>query len=325
MYKVSLFFKKEMALLITCILFVSCLSIDVLAESWLYDKGKWYYYYTFDEPVEKQWITYNGNEYYIGSKGLMATDQWINDENTGKKCYVGINGVKQKNTYTYNKDKFVGEDGTQLVAFDNWRKEAKANLKAIIKALNKKTTVTSQQKEMLAGLNASDAGFSLYDINGDGYKDIIVVNKKSDSCQVLDIQLWNQEDQKFYAVMELDYTSDESAVIKQEPDYGDVWMIITKDTNDVSFHRLKIREEDFKNEAHFHCGYNDYGDIIYYIDDDEVTAGVWHSSLLQRERDTGSGIWTVYHDLDEQTIKAEVDTYPTDLEITLFSEYDEDD
>ncbi len=317
--------KKAIALFIASILCISYLSIDALAESWLYEKGKWYYYYTFDEPVEKQWITYNGNEYHIGSKGLMDTDKWIVDDATGKKVYVGINGVKQKNTYTYNMDKFVGEDGTQLVAFDNWRKEAKANLKKIITALNKKTTVTSQQKEMLAGLNASDAGFSLYDINGDGFKDIIVVNQKSDSGQVLDIQLWNQEDQKFYAVMELDFTSDESAVLRREPQDGNVWIIITKGINDITFYRLKIEEAEFKDDVHFHCDYNDYGDIIYYIDDDEVTASEWHTSLLQKERDTGSGIWTIYHDLDEQTIKAEVDTYPTETEIALFSEYNEDD
>ena len=316
--------KNKIKAAVLSMLLLSCFSIKVKAESWLYDSGKWYYYETYDEPVENQWITYNGNEYYIGSKGLMAADKWVVDELTGKKVYLGINGVKQKNAYTYKRDKFVGEDGTELVAFNNWRKEAKKSLQKTITALNKKTNVTSDQKAILSQLSAKDAGFSLYDVNSDGFRDIVVVNRFADSEQVLEVLLWNEEEQKFQSVMELDYTSDESAVLRKEQS-GKVWLIISKDINDVAFFELDINDENFKDVEHFHYGYNDYGDIIYYVDDDEVTASVWNTSLLRREQETGSGIWTIYHDLDENSINAEVDTYPTESEIALFSTYDKDD
>lgn len=293
------------------------------AASWLYDSGKWYYYETYDEPVENQWVTYNGNEYYIGSKGLMSSDKWVVDDSTGKKVYLGINGVKQKNAYTYKRDKFVGEDGTELVSFDNWRKSAKEVLKKTITALDKKTETASEQKSMFTQFTSRDAGFSLYDVNSDGIRDIVVVNQKADTGQVLEILLWNEDEQKFQSVMELDYASDEMADLKKDQS-GKAWLIISKDINDVAFFELEINGENFKGVEHFNYGYNDYGDIIYYIDGDEVSASTWNTALLSREREAGSGIWTIYHDLDEKTINAEVDTYPTESELVLFSMYDED-
>nr|MCR5007115.1 hypothetical protein [Oribacterium sp.] len=110
--------ENGMLIIILVLLMISVYSHRASAESWVYEKGKWYYYYTYDEPVEKQWITYGGNEYYIGSQGLMSTDKWEKDPDTGKTYYVGTNGIKQRNVYTAKGDKFVGDDGTELVTFD---------------------------------------------------------------------------------------------------------------------------------------------------------------------------------------------------------------
>lgn len=316
--------EKKVIILVLMLLVVFIYAYRAYAESWVYEKGKWYYYYTYDEPVEKQWITYGGNEYYIGSQGLMSTDKWEKDPDTGKTYYVGTNGIKQRNVYTAKGDKFVGDDGTELVTFDDWRKDAKKKLKEVIKALNKKQTVTSDQKALLAQYNASNAAFTLFDLNGDGFRDIIVINKESSDNQVLDILLWNPDEREFYAIMELDFISDESAVLKREPQYGNAWAIVTRGVNDISFWQLKLHEYNFNDVEHYHFGYNEYGDVIYYIDDGEVEAGYWNTSLMEMTRQAGSGIFTDYYDLNEASINAQVDAYPLDAELYLFQEADTD-
>lgn len=294
------------------------------ANNWMYKDGQWYYYYTYDEPVENEWITYGGNEYYIGSKGLMSADKWVSDPSTGEKYYVGIDGIKQKNTYTESKDKFVGPDGTELEAFDKWRESAKKNLKQVMTDLNRKVTVSSEQKAYLATLNASNAAFSFYDLNGDGYKDFIVINKESDIYQVLDIQIFNPEEKKFYAVMELDFTSDETAVIKREENNGNTWLIISRDINDFDFQRLALGEYYFQDVEHYYFGYNEYGDVIYYINEEEAFPDVWNSSLIDMRNSVGSGIMTTYYDLNEKNIDEQADSYPSEEELVLFEGIDKD-
>lgn len=292
------------------------------AYNWLFKDGSWYYYYTYDEPVENEWIIDGGNYYYIGSKGLMTTDKWVNDESDGNKYYLGADGTRKKNTYTVSGDKFAGPDGTELVSFGKWREGAKKSLKKIISALNRKNTVSSEQKQYLTGLSASDAAFALYDLNNDGYKDIVVINRASDNQQVLDIQIWNPEKQEYFAVMELDFTSDESALLKREGDSGDVWLVISRDINDFDFQTLKLEEYYFQDVEHYDFGYNEYGDVIYYINGQEASASEWNSGLMYRRSNIGSGIMATYHDLNDASINEQVDKYPTDEEIALFFERD---
>lgn len=301
---------------------VLCTPMKVHAESWMYKDGKWYYFYTYDDPVENQWITDGGNEYHIGSKGLMDTDAWIKNKETGEKYYVGTDGIKKRNTYTASGDKFVGPNGTELVSFNKWREGAKKSLKKVVSALNKKVTVTSSQKEYLASLNAKNAAFALYDLNSDGYKDIIVINKESNDSQVLDIQLWNPEKREFYVLMELDFTSDETAILRREENYGAVWLIYSKDINDFHFQKLDNEEYYFQDVEHYYFGYNEYGDVLYYLNEDEVSAGEWNTMLIDRRSGVGSGINAFYYDLDESNINEQVDKYPSDEEISLFEERD---
>ena len=301
---------------------VPFMTMKVYAENWMYKDGKWYYFHTYDDPVENQWITDGGNEYHIGSKGLMDTDAWIKDKETGEKYYVGTDGIKKRNAYTASGDKFVGPGGTELVSFNKWREGAKKSLKKVMSALNKKVTVTSSQKEYLATLNAKNAAFTLYDLNSDGYKDIIVINKESNDSQVLDIQLWNPEKREFYVLMELDFTSDETAVLRREENLGDVWLVYSKDINDFHFQKLENQEYYFQDVEHYYFGYNEYGDVLYYLNEDEVSIGDWNTMLMDRKAGIGSRIEAIYHDLDETNINEQVDGYPSDEEIALFEERD---
>ncbi len=311
---------------ISAVMLVMVFSVTMKAEAynWLYKDGSWYYYYTFDEPVENEWIIDGGNYYYIGSKGLMTTDKWINDDSDGNKYYLGADGTRKRNSYTVSGDKFVGPDGTELISFGKWRDGAKKSLKKIISALNTKNTVSSEQKQYLTGLNASDAAFALYDLNSDGYKDIVVINKASDNNQVLDVQIWNPEKEEYFAVMELDFTSDETAVLKREADYSNVWLIISRDINDFDFQTLKNEEYYFQNVEHFNFGYNEYGDVIYYINGVKASASEWNSGLMYRRSSIGSDIMATYYDLNDAAINEQVDKYPTDDEITLFFDRDND-
>ncbi|SFG24683.1 hypothetical protein [Oribacterium sp. WCC10] len=301
-------------------LLMTSFPIKTLAYSWLYDNGKWYLYYTYDDPVENEWVDYGGNRYHIEGEGLMSTDKWFSDDDTGKTHYLGTDGIMQRNCYTASGDKFVGADGAELKSFDKWREEAKKSLKKVVSDLNRKVTVTSQQKEFLASLNATNAAFTLYDLNGDGYRDIIVINAETENSQVLDIKLWNSEEEEFYTVMELDFVSDETAELRREEQQGNVWMIVSKDMNDYNFFSMNIGDYDFTSVEHYYFDFNEYGDIVYYIDEDKVSASDWNTSLIHRRAETGKGIFANYHSMDDDSIKEQVDMYPSEDELQLFQE-----
>ena len=47
---------------------------------WVKIGEDWFFYQGPNEPLENEWLVYNGDSYYIGSGGKMATGKFIDPE-----------------------------------------------------------------------------------------------------------------------------------------------------------------------------------------------------------------------------------------------------
>ena len=100
----------------------------------------------------------------MDSKGRMKTG-WVTDKRDKNKYYMGEDGAKCFNMFTPD-DHYVGPDGLILESFDTYRKSVKKQLERLMK-----------DKAYKEREDALRPGFMLWDINGDGYRDVVVTDQ----------------------------------------------------------------------------------------------------------------------------------------------------
>lgn len=100
-----------------------------MASEWeLSEDGKhWMYCTSPGNPLKDEWLEDNGKLYYLDAKGYMKTG-WVTDKESKKKYYMGADGAMCRSTFSDN-DRYVGADGTQVEAYDAYRKAVKSELK----------------------------------------------------------------------------------------------------------------------------------------------------------------------------------------------------
>ena len=307
--------KKTIRLLSFALCFATFFSITASADSWIYEKGKWYYYTSPNTPLENSWITYNGNEYYIGSKGLMKTG-WITDPDTKLKVYLGNDGIKKKNTWTDDKTKYVGPNSTELTLFDNWRTTAKKELQQALKKLTEKNTAAGNA----SGTANTQYYFSLTDLNMDGFRDIVIGNKSYDPDRILDIRIWNPDDNKYYSVAESDLSSAEHSRLRYNAEEMTLWLSISDNIASYTYFKMEPNETQFDYVENYNIGYNEYGDIVYYYNEESVYPSEYQSFWQQREANTGLPLTIQYLPLNNEYITYSVDTLPDTAELGLWQD-----
>lgn len=72
-------------------------------NGWFLRNGAWYYYE--DGVMQKGWISFNGNRYYLNKDGAMVNNCWMG----GK--YLKSDGSMAKNEWVDNYSCYVGQDG----------------------------------------------------------------------------------------------------------------------------------------------------------------------------------------------------------------------
>ena len=98
---------------------------------------------------------------------------------------------------TFSKDdRYVGPEGTQIEAYDKYRKAVKSEIK---KGTKKKKT--NKQSD---GLEPRQFYFVLSDLNLDGYSDLVVMEGTEEKKSMVQISIWNQEEGKFLLSAEFD-------------------------------------------------------------------------------------------------------------------------
>lgn len=66
---------------------------------WVQQGNDWLYLDNSGNRVTNEWRQSNGYYFYLGSDGVMARDQWVDDE-----YYVDINGVRVTDRWIYSED-----------------------------------------------------------------------------------------------------------------------------------------------------------------------------------------------------------------------------
>ncbi len=277
-------------------------------DGWeLSENGKrWQYLYSEDDPAQNEWITYEGKEYYVDSKGYMKTG-WVTDANDGRRYYTGEDGAKKFNMFTPD-DKYVGPEGVQLVRFDTYRKLTKKQLDSASKGKKSKTADAAGQ-----------LGFMLTDLNRDGYRDIIVVNDLENPTKVVMLAVWDPEEEKMVLSAEADITAEEMSRITFHPQTQAVWMVITdQNQNHISYLCLEDGGSRFENIWSFSVEEDDWGDPLYRINDDEATLEEWNRAVALADEEAGGVLEGVYLPLEKESIVQALNQAPKSEELYLW-------
>lgn len=311
--------KKPIRFFATMLCFSLLMGITASADSWIWEKGKWYYYTSPNTPLEKSWITYNGNDYYIGSKGLMQTG-WFTDPDTGLKIYMGSDGIKKKNTWTEDKTKYVGPNSTELTLFDQWRDAAKKELKVSLQNITKKSGTGSSANSATANNAAFPLYYALTDLNMDGFRDIVIGNKNYDPDRIYEIKIWNPEDRKYYSVTESDPQSNETSRLRYNTEEMTLWLSVSDNLSTDSYFKMEPNESQFDYVESYNIGYNEYNEVVYYVNGESVYPSEYQSFWQQREANTGAPLTITYLPLDDTNITNSIDTLPDDAELELWQD-----
>lgn len=250
--------------------------LSARAEGWaMSDDGKyWMYFYSPSEYAEDEWIEDDGKVYYVDASGHMKTG-WVKDKNSDDRYYMGEDGAKQFNTFT-DDGKYVGSDGTEVVAFDTYRKAVKKELKNIFSALKKEGRDT--------------AWVLTDDLNGDGYRDLAVALTDLERMDVpgslLNVYIWNSEDQELSISFESDLNqSVDWARIMREKDSNFLWLEILTDSSGVLYFSMDDGSTMFENTDNFIMEMDEWGTPRYLQNGDEIERMEW-LTLIKEKRDS---------------------------------------
>lgn len=273
----------------------------------LSDDGKyWMYFYSPADPARDEWIEDQGKEYYVDSQGHMKTG-WVTDQRDGNKYYMGKDGAKSFNTFTPD-GQYVGPDGIILKQFDTYRNEVKKQLSSVMR--------DKEYKKLPAG---ELPGFRLMDLNGDGYKDVVVVDRASSPKRVIMAAVWNPEDETMALSAEADLLGEGSSWLSYNQATQSMWLVSQGGNGwDKDFFLMDKSGTSFENLYHFTVKMNEWGDPVYYVNNDKSSQDDWNQSLSMADQDAGIALEGIYEPLDKEHINQAVDRAPGPDELPLW-------
>lgn len=275
------------------------------------DDGKyWMYMYSGDEWAFDEWIEDQGKTYYLDSKGRMKTG-WVANKDDKKKYYMGPDGAMCFNMFAPD-GKYVGPDGTNLENYDKYRKAVRSEIK---KSAPKKTAGRNQN----AAQDQSQQFFLLSDLNGDGYKDLIIMYGEQQAETLREIAVWNSEDGKFQLAAEFDKPEKGNySALYLDPEGEEAWLEMTEKSGEMNLFQMGYNSAVMENVWSFTMETDEAGNGRYYLNGNEEDREVWELFMVRAREQRGSIPLTGYQPATEENIAAAVDRVLGESEIELW-------
>ena len=261
------------------------------------DGKNWMYFYSPDNPAKDEWIEEDGKVYYVDSKGRMKTG-WVTDKEDGNKYYMGADGAKCFNMITPD-DHYVGPEGTVLKSFDTYRKTVSKELGKFWKDKSYKALDRSQLP-----------GFQLVDLNGDGYRDVLVMNRVENPDRVVMAAIWDPATGKLVLSAEADLNGEETSTLMFHPDTQSVWLSMSHPDGGMDFFQLRDGGVQFEQIWSFQTEADDWGDTVCYVNRVKVEQEEWEETLRFAKEEMGAIMTPDLLLLDEENVTQAVNQMP---------------
>ena len=149
---------------------------------WIKQGDAWYFYLAPNTPLEEEWLSYNGESYYIGQGGRMVTGKYIDPEDKAE-YFFDEDGRLLEDEFTKDGKLYIGKNGKELRYFNDYRTFLRRELESLKqKDFGKKVEKASGDADSTAttleGAVIHPEAYALIDINDDGYKDIVLLKDK---------------------------------------------------------------------------------------------------------------------------------------------------
>lgn len=270
-----------------------------MAGEWeLSEDGKyWTYCESPGNPVEDEWIEDKGKTYYVDAKGRMKTG-WVTDQESGNKYFMGEDGAMCLNTFTKD-NKYVGPDGLQVEKYDTYRKAVRSQLK---KATRKK---------------GSQQYFLMTDLNLDEYLDLVVMEGTEESKNLVEIDIWDPDEEKFQLTAEFDEPEEDGARshLYRDPQGNTIWLEMVEANGDLRLFQLEDQDAGFKGVWSFVTELDDWGGAQYLVNGEPEDKDEWDQDLAEALGMRGDILLDGYLPSTEENIKALVDRVLTEEEL----------
>lgn len=308
--------RKQLALLFGSLALMAVWAFPGMAEGWeLSEDGKyWTYCDSPGVPREDEWIEDHGKTYYVDEKGHMKTG-WVTDKDTGEKYYMGEDGAMYVNAFTKD-NRYVGPDGLQIAAYDTYRKAVKSEIK---KAVPKKKK-TKKIGQNAAEEPARQGYFLITDLNLDGYRDLVVMDGTEESKNLVEVAIWDPEEEIFLLSAEFDEPEEGAAActLYQNPEEETIWLEVAETNGNCYLFQLEYQEARFKNVWSFEMEIDDWGGPEYLINGQAQDQDEWDFELAEARRTRGEAVLGGFLPATEENINAQVDRILTEEELDLW-------
>ncbi len=316
----ALFFPCPHVILFSLLFFLllSLKAFPSQAGDWVQEKGKWYFYEASGVPLENEWLEWNGKWYYFGNGGQMKTG-FFTDPGDGRRYYLGPDGVLVYNTFVEDGKYYIGDWGIELTRFDDYRKKTEKALKALVI----KNRPNRLETDTMTGVFMDLPVFALYDLNEDGFRDILAFNRADNPDRVLSVQIWQPEESEYAALTESDPDDFRYSFLRRNNDTGFIWLHITDGNYLHDFFYFDMWVYRFVHQEHYDADVDEYGEVIYYYGENDVQPYQWGDSVNTMEEFIGQPIPMQLAFLHESIISDVMLETPSQEELHLWESVEE--